>query len=478
MIGVGMSRKSTTISIMKRSEVIFGLVRLPLDALGVLAALLVSYVLREQNIDLIPWAQLLEPAQTLPARTVYLESFVWPGVAIFIAIATVMGLYALRSTRSAWNEVGRLCVASVLWLIIVIAWYFLIKKQLFYSRILLLHSTFFIAAFVLFGRACVVLLQRMFLQWGIGARFIVSIGKQAVPKSVQYVLESDVRYVYLGHVKTRVALQKIEAKHVVDLVLQTDASPNSNDTMDLINHCRSEHIGYAFLPPVFADVPHLLVVEKIGLTPLMRFQPTPLDGWGRVGKRLFDICVSSCAILLLLPVYLLTAACVFVQSGLPIFYISKRIGQKSQGTIPMVKFRSMVKNADTLKASFVQRNIRKDGPLFKIKNDPRITPVGRFLRRWDIDELPQLFNVLLGHMSLVGPRPHLPEEVKKYTQAQRRVFAVKPGITGLAQVSGRSGLQFQEEVVLDLRYIEDWSLFLDLWILWRTLFVVLQREDG
>ena len=143
--------------------------------------------------------------------------------------------------------------------------------------------------------------------------------------------------------------------------------------------------------------------------------------------------------------------------------------------IPMLKFRSMRKNADAQKESLKGKNERIDGPLFKLQNDPRVTRVGRILRRWDLDELPQICNVLIGQMSLVGPRPHLKEEVAKYSEAQRRVFAVKPGVTGLSQVSGRSQLKFAEEVALDLRYIEEWSLLMDLWILWRTIFVVIFR---
>jgi lipopolysaccharide/colanic/teichoic acid biosynthesis glycosyltransferase len=121
---------------------------------------------------------------------------------------------------------------------------------------------------------------------------------------------------------------------------------------------------------------------------------------------------------------------------------------------------------------------RNDGPLFKVRNDPRVTPFGHFLRHWSLDELPQLINVLVGEMSLVGPRPHLPEEVDQYSPYERRVFAVKPGITGLAQVTGRSNLKFEEEVKLDLQYVEEWSLFLDLWILWRTVFTVLKRDGA
>jgi len=137
-----------------------------------------------------------------------------------------------------------------------------------------------------------------------------------------------------------------------------------------------------------------------------------------------------------------------------------------------------VKNADALKGRLMAQNERNDGPLFKMRNDPRITPFGKFLRRWTLDEFPQLINVLLGQVSLVGPRPHLPSEVQKYSLEQRRVFAVKPGMTGLAQTSGRSDLGFEEEMKLDLRYIEEWSLLLDLWILWRTMFTVLSRKGA
>jgi exopolysaccharide biosynthesis polyprenyl glycosylphosphotransferase len=279
----------------------------------------------------------------------------------------------------------------------------------------------------------------------------------------------------LGHVKDNKELKSRKDIPSIDLILQTDANPNSKKTIELINLCRSSHIGYAFLPPVFADVPHQLIVERMGLTPLLRFQPTPLDGWGRVWKRAFDIIISSILLILFTPVFILISIAIVIESGFPIFYISRRVGEKGNKNIPMLKFRSMRKNADAQKESLKGKNERIDGPLFKLQNDPRVTRVGRILRRWDLDELPQICNVLIGQMSLVGPRPHLKEEVAKYSEAQRRVFAVKPGVTGLSQVSGRSQLKFAEEVALDLRYIEEWSLLMDLWILWRTIFVVIFR---
>ena len=136
----------------------------------------------------------------------------------------------------------------------------------------------------------------------------------------------------------------------------------------------------------------------------------------------------------------------------------------------------MVTDADRRKKDLMNLNERS-GPMFKIKNDPRITKVGRFLRKTSLDELPQLFNVLIGTLSLVGPRPHLPEEIDKYESHHRQVFALKPGVTGLAQISGRSNLDFEEEVRLDVYYIENWSLWMDIKLIIKSIAVIF-RADG
>ncbi len=457
---------------MKRSEAVFGILRIPVDAAAVCAALLVSYRLREASIDLIPRVQLLEPPLTLPPLPVYFETFMVPGIFIFLLLAALLRLYVIRTTRSSWNEMSRILVTSLLWIVTVMAWYFLIRKQLFYSRVLLLHATFFIILFTAFGRAAVTVLQRAFLRIGIGTYAVVSMGHAALTASAEHTLLHDVRYRYLGHKGNVQGIQGIAQERDIDLVLHTDPHPASDDTHTLIAYCRSHHIGYAFLPPVLAENPHQLAVDHLGLVPMLRFQPTPLDGWGRVAKRMFDVVASIVLLTLLSPLLLLITIVILLDSGLPILYVSERVGEQSKRSIKALKFRTMVRDADARKSDLKGMSHRRDGPLFKVKNDPRVTRVGRMLRRLSFDEFPQLWNVLRGEMSLVGPRPHLAEEVARYADHERRVFAVKPGITGLAQVSGRSNLSFEEEVRLDLQYIEEWSLFLDLWILWRTVFVV------
>ena len=138
----------------------------------------------------------------------------------------------------------------------------------------------------------------------------------------------------------------------------------------------------------------------------------------------------------------------------------------------------MIVNAEKMKKKLLDKNERTDGPLFKIKDDPRITRVGKFMRKWSIDELPQFWNVLKGNISLVGPRPHEPHEVDKYEKHHKKLLNIKPGITGMAQVSGRSDLEFEEEVKLDTFYIENWSPWLDLVILIKTPLVVLLRKGA
>ena len=463
---------------MKKSEAMFGVLRVPMDALSVLAALLLAYRLREARIDLLPGVQLLEPATTLPQLGHYVDTFVFPSVLAFLVIAAFLRLYSLGSTLSAWSEVGRLILASTLWLVCIIGWFFLVEKELFYSRILLVHAVFFIFLFSIIGRVSLLLLQRSFLRLDVGRHLVVSVGLQPLSLIAKQFLEHDIRYRYLGHIQNLESLRRIAHSHQLDLALQTDPNPNSTETHTLIDYCRSHHIGYGYLPPVLADVPHQLRVERLGLVPIVRFQPTPLDGWGRVLKRIFDLVTAALLLVLISPLLLLIALAVVVDSGFPIFYISRRLGEQGRKQIHIYKFRSMIKNADQEKEHLLPMNHRTDGPLFKIKNDPRVTRVGKVLRRWTFDELPQLINVFFGRMSLVGPRPHLPEEVARYSQIERRVFAVKPGITGLAQISGRSDLKFEDEVRLDLQYIEEWSLLFDLWILWRTFFTVLSRKGA
>jgi lipopolysaccharide/colanic/teichoic acid biosynthesis glycosyltransferase len=184
---------------------------------------------------------------------------------------------------------------------------------------------------------------------------------------------------------------------------------------------------------------------------------------------------SAILIVCSLPVMIPVALTVKFTSPGPVFYRQERIGQGGK-PFGMLKFRSMVQNADDQLASLLDLQGSSDTPLFKVNNDPRITPVGRFIRKHSLDELPQLFNVLLGQMSLVGPRPQRAEEVALYDDVAHRRLLMKPGMSGLWQISGRSSLSWEDAIRLDLYYVENWSLTVDILILWRTVKAVVWPE--
>ncbi len=194
--------------------------------------------------------------------------------------------------------------------------------------------------------------------------------------------------------------------------------------------------------------------------------------WQLAMKRAVDLVGSTLGLLILLPLLMIAALAVKVSSPGPVFYASERVGRDGR-PFRMMKFRSMAHGAHDSRATHHHLNIHDSGPVFKIRDDPRVTRVGRFLRRCSIDELPQLWNVLRGDMSLVGPRPPLPEEFLLYGARERRRLDVKPGITCIWQVSGRSDLDFETWVDMDLAYIDTWSLRLDARLLGRTVAAVL-----
>lgn len=189
-------------------------------------------------------------------------------------------------------------------------------------------------------------------------------------------------------------------------------------------------------------------------------------------KRTTDIVLSLIALLLLLPLFFVVAVCILIDDGFPVILMQKRVGLYGR-EFKLFKFRSMCRNAEEMKADLLDQNESGDGVIFKIKNDPRITRVGRILRRFSIDEMPQFLNVLLGDLALVGPRPPLPEEVAKYALSVRKRLHVKPGLTCLWQIQGRSEIPFEKLVSLDMQYIRSQSILKDIVILIKTIPAVL-----
>jgi exopolysaccharide biosynthesis polyprenyl glycosylphosphotransferase len=219
-----------------------------------------------------------------------------------------------------------------------------------------------------------------------------------------------------------------------------------------------------------------LVMRPIGGLPLLHIEKPQYRGAKRFQKRAFDFCFALAALALTLPILLLVAIAIKIGSRGPVFYYSERIGIDGR-PFSMLKFRTMVEDADKQLDSVLDNN-ESDGLLFKIRNDPRITSVGRVLRRFSIDELPQFLNVLRQEMSVVGPRPPLRREVEAYDCDVQRRLLVKPGITGLWQISGRSDLSWNESIRLDLSYVDNWSMVGDILIILKTVRAVIQRKGA
>ena len=187
---------------MKRVEIYFGILRIVTDALVITGALMLAYWLRARDIDLIPGVQILEPAQTLPTLKEYEDSFVSPAVILFLVIAALLKLYLIRVTLSAFREISRIILSTIVWMGLIMGWYFLVQRELFFSRAILLHSTIFIIVFVSAGRSILTFIQRLLLTRGIGVRSVLSIGANPLPDVVERFLRSDARYNYLGHVSS------------------------------------------------------------------------------------------------------------------------------------------------------------------------------------------------------------------------------------------------------------------------------------
>jgi len=219
-----------------------------------------------------------------------------------------------------------------------------------------------------------------------------------------------------------------------------------------------------------------IAIRQVPDLPLLHVEEPHLKGWQRLTKEVLDKVLAGAALLVLAPVMLMIALAIRLTSRGPALFQQVRVGVGGRH-FTMLKFRSMRHGAEALLPGLAHLN-ELDGVLFKIRNDPRITPVGRVLRRWSLDELPQLLNVLKGDMSVVGPRPPLPSEVDRYSHDVRRRLLVKPGLTGLWQVSGRAGVSWEEAVRLDLYYVEQWSLSMDAMIIARTLSAVLRGHGA
>lgn len=483
---------------MKKSEIIFGILRIPTDLLATLFAFLLAYQIRSRT-DLIPGIQLPINLEQFPTWDNYRWFSITASFSLVLIVAFRRG-YALKVTTAKNREFLQVLFSTIIWLGFIMAYFFL-TRQTYFSRLALGFTFILTLLFMGLGRGLIRSTHHFFLKTGRGKRKILFVGVNEITKRIFDELSKDTRYEIVGAIDTidtkdekkeklpfpllgTISQMKYFTKKLfIDEIIQTKQDLNETQSKDILEFCREHHLQYSFVPDLLEVQLTNVELSQIASLPLISLKPTPLDGWGRVLKRTFDLIGASLIFIITSPLLLFTTIAIKLDSKGTILFkyldngkIVKRVGEKGN-LFHCYKFRTMKINTHNERYTLLaDQNKRKGSPMVKINNDPRITRVGLFLRKFSIDELPQIFNVINGEMSLVGPRPHLPEEVDQYKKHHKFVLTLKPGITGMAQVHGRCDLDFEEEVKLDTYYIEHWSLWLDLKILARTLFVVLSGK--
>lgn len=460
---------------MRHWSLFWAAVKAPVDFMMLVAAGMAAYLLRVS-----PWVAEWRPVLfmlELPLRS-YVLLVVGLSVAglFFFALA---GLYAITPRRRGLRQaLDAIIAVSAGFMVLVL--YIFIRGELFNSRFIFLSAWVFAILFVVAGRILFYALERFLLvRRGLGSRRVLVIGNDAITQRVITFTEANPAAEYrVLKVLAEPNIEEVRAaigNPGIEEVMLTDPDYPREKVLELIDCCYDLGLTFQFVPNLFQTLTVNIGMGLFGDVPLIELKRTRLEGWGRIVKRAMDIGGAIVFLIILSPLFLILALCIKWDTEGPVFERLRRVSRGEE--FDLFKFRSMIKNARFLKSALLQFNERTDGgPLFKMKNDPRITRVGRIIRKTRLDEFPQLFNVLRGEMSLVGPRPHEPEEVARYEKRHRKVLAIKPGITGLPQVSGASDLPFEDEVRLDTYYIERWSLGLDIKILLKTLWIVLRGD--
>lgn len=478
---------------MKKTDLFFSFILVPLDFILLVLAGASAYFIRFSRFttdirpiifDLPFWSYF---------KVVLFIAFLW------LIIFAFSYLYATKSRRLS-HEIYRVFLACSAGLVLIVILIFF-QRELFSSRFIVLMAWALAIIYTSIGRTLIYYLKKILYSYGIGVKNIILVGSS---KTGDNLIKEFFSKRFSGfRVAKRVRDFSIEtAKELdefilsfnkennykngrIDEIIQSDPNLSKTEVLRLYDFANEHHIVFKYVADLLeVKVLRTEVSEMAGI-PIVEVKKTTLEGWGRIAKRIFDIIFSGLFILILSPIILLTALIIKLDSHGPIFFSRRddgspvfRVGQGGKA-FRYFKFRSMIPGTDSMRYNELSdKNIRKDGPMVKIADDPRITRFGKLIRRWSIDELPELFLVFTGKMSLVGPRPHLPEEVARYQQHHKKTLTIKPGITGLAQISGRSDLLFEEEVKLDIYYIENWSLLLDLSILIKTPLAVFKNRKA
>ena len=405
------------------------------------------------------------------------------------------GLYKVVRGRTWPDEVYTIINGVTNATVVMLAISFALQPLVF-SRLMMIYVGAFTILLLATARIVRRIVHARLRERGIGIQRVLVVGAGDVGRSVlrTMIARKDQGYVPVGYIDLDPAqasvdlgrvkglggidnLEAVLASHDVDHVVITLPWAYHDRIVHLIELCKAANAEVSVVPDVFQLNLRQVLIESLDGIPLLRVNGhIPFKATSRLFKRALDIAIILLALPFVLVIGGLVALAIRLEGPGPIFYTSPRVGENGSH-FKMVKFRSMIQGADKLRGDLI-RTQEVDPRRPKIKNDPRITRVGRFIRTTSIDELPNLVNVLMGHMSIVGPRPPTPEEVNLYEPWHMQRLQVKPGLTGLWQVSGRSEIPFDEMCLLDIYYIENWSMQLDAQILMMTIPRVLMRQGA
>lgn len=469
----------------------YSLVLVIADFAVLVLAFVAAYVLRVQY-DHRP---LLNDVYALE----YFYSFLFI-IPFWIVIFATLGLYQASTYNRRLAEWGKIAVGAFIGILIVIGWEYISGHHLFPARLVAAYALAASFLLILLEREVLRIVRSLLFQWGHGVSRVLVIGNsnatRDIAESLSATHKSGYRIVAIAGPKSTIppglnvqhfssvdtALENIQELGITTII-QTDLYDSAERNQRILGAAQIHHISYNFIPGEAEFYAGKNTVDVFLGYPMISVSQTPLMGWGAIAKQVFDAIVSFLLVIILSPVFLILIILQKIFSPGPVFYVSKRLSKFSE-PVNLIKFRSMgaqygKKDAAEEFREMGRQDLAKEYEKNrKVENDPRITKFGQFLRATSLDELPQLFNVVKGDLSLVGPRPILPQETKFSPSRTALLHSVKSGVTGLWQVSGRSNLTFEERIELELFYAQNWSFWLDIKILFKTVAVVFRKTGA
>ena len=424
--------------------------------------------------------------------------YFWFGIYFSLAVLLAyssLGVYEINRKKTVFNQFLDVWIGMFMVVFALISFFFFYEFNIDIfpngvpvSRFILFSSGFVGVFFVLLGRSLFWVVSRLLQKYGIGKIKIALVGYDNLEMLEYFKKQTHIHHIYNYPILNFETMNKIKLQIINKQVdeIYTFGQHSSVLAGKLAWYSERYKVNFVFAPEGFRRFQFFdLYPRRVNGKLFLEVLHSNIDGWRVVFKRVFDIVFASLFLVVFSPVFLIIALAIYLEDRKFFLYFSDRVGPDGK-TFKLWKFRRLQyrfctglgKSTDAISLEYEQqlieqKDMRNDGVLYKIQNDPRNTSVGRFIEKTSLDELPQFVNVLLGNMSVVGPRPHQPREVAKYNNEHYKVLNIKPGITGIAQINGRSDLKFDQEVELDCWYIEHWSFWLDVWIILKTPFVLI-----